>query len=241
MLYILTVFTMIVLISQSVIGQYVCQLSGTPIVQSGSLTAGDPTETGRVVRGGTPSTCVGKANTLQNSTPVNYDSYTYTSPITGCATVDFDATQCGGATTQAVSYSMFNPAAPALNVIGDFGFSTTGNARYSFPVTAGQNFTVVVHDILETPTNVLCTNYTFTVSYRTGCRQPGYDRTNDGKADPTYFRSSTGTWNILNSAGGTNSLLFGLSNDIITAGDYTGMVKLTSAPIVRPRTPGFMA
>ncbi|QYO66123.1 transglycosylase domain-containing protein [Leptolyngbya sp. 7M] len=110
-----------------------------------------------------------------------------------------------------------------------------------FPSTAGQNFTVVVHDILETPTNVLCTNYTFTVSYRTGCRQPGYDRTNDGKADPTYFRSSTGTWNILNSAGGTNSLLFGLSNDIITAGDYTGMVKLTSAPIVRPRTPGFMA
>ena len=191
-------------------------------MQTGALTAADPTQVGRVVRGGIPSTCVGKSNALQNTTPVNQDSYTFTAPVTGCATVEFNALACGGATTQAVAYSTFDPANPATNVIGDFGFSTIGMASFSFPVTSGQNFTVVIHDILETPTNVFCASYTFTISYRTGCRQAGYDRSNDGKADPTYFRPSNGTWNVLNSAGGTNTLLFGLSGDIITAGDYTG-------------------
>lgn len=190
-------------------------------MQSGSLTAGDPMQTGRVVRGGIPSTCTGKSNTLQNATPVNYDAYNYVAPVTGCATVDFNALACAGATTQAVAYSTFNPALPATNVIGDFGFSTTGTASFSFPVTSGVGFTVVVHDILE-GTNVFCPNYSFTITYRTGCRQAGFDKTNDGKADPTVFRPSDGTWNIFNSAGGTDMFQFGLNGDIITAGDYTG-------------------
>lgn len=215
-------FALIFATIQTTFAQYVCQLQPGAVVQTGSLTAGDPTQAGRVVRGGIPSTCIGKSNTLQNSTAVNQDFYTINAPVTGCATVDFDALQCGGATTQAVAYSTFNPAAPATNVIGDFGFSTTGVARFSFPVTQGQNYTIVIHDILETPTNLFCANYTFTITYRTGCRQPGYDRSNDGRADPTYYRPSTGTWSVLNSAGGTNNLLFGLSADIPTAGDYTG-------------------
>ncbi len=204
-------------------------------MQSGSLVGADPTQAGRVVRGGIPSTCTGKSNTLQNSTPVNYDSYTYIPPVTGCATVEFNALACGGATTQAVAYSSFNPATPASNVIGDFGFSTTGTASFSFPVTSGVGFTIVVHDILETPTNALCTNYSYTLSYRTNCRQAGYDRTNDGMADPTYFRPSDGTWNIANSAGGTNTLQFGLNGDIITAGDYTGDGQ-TDVSTYRPST-----
>ncbi len=166
---------------------------------------------------------------------MNYDSYDYVAPVTGCATVDLNALACGGATTQAVAYSTFNPALPANNVIGDFGFSTTGTASFSFPVTTGVGFTIVIHDILETPTNVLCTNYTFTLSYRTGCRQAGYDRTNDGLADPTYFRPSTGTWEILNSAGGTESKMFGLMGDIITPGDYTGDGQ-TDVSTYRPST-----
>lgn len=220
---------------QTTFAQWVCQLQGAPVVQMGSLTAGDPTQTGRVVRGGIPSTCIGKSNTLQNSTPVNQDNYTFMAPVTGCATVDFDASACGGATTQAVAYSSFNPAAPATNVIGDFGFSTTGVSRFSFPVTQGQNYTIVVHDILETPTNVLCTNYTFTVRYRTGCRQPGFDLTNDSRADPTVFRPSTSNWMTASSAGGTLTQNFGLSADIITAGDYTGDGN-TDVSIFRPST-----
>ncbi len=228
-------FAIIILANQTAVSQYVCQPQGSPIVQSGSLTAGDPLQTGRVVRGGIPSTCTGKSNTLQNTTPVNHDPYNFVAPVTGCATVDFNALACGGATTQVVAYSTFNPAAPATNVIGDFGFSTTGNASFSFPVTSGVPFTVVVHDILETPTNAFCTNYTLTLSYRTGCRQAGYDRTNDGKADPTLFRPSTGSWEILNSAGGTESKLFGLSGDIITPGDYTGDGQ-TDVSTYRPST-----
>lgn len=220
--------------NQIAFSQYVCQPQGTPIVQTGSLTAGDPTQAGRVVRGGVPSTCLGKSNTLQNTTAVNEDSYTFTAPVTGCATLDFDATACGGATTQAVAYSNYNPAAPATGVIGDFGFSTIGTARFSFPVTSGQSYTIVVHDILET-TNVLCTSYTFTINYRTGCRQPGFDQTNDKRADPVVFRPGTGQWLTLNSAGGTLTQNFGLSTDLLASGDYTGDGQ-TDVGVFRPST-----
>lgn len=230
---IFVLFAIVILVNQSAASQYVCQPQGAPVMQSGALTAGDPTQAGRINRDGVPSSCTGKTNAIFSATPVVHDAYTFTAPVTGCATVDFNATLCGGATTQMVAYSTFNPATPGTNIIGDFGFSTTGTATFSFPVTSGQMYTLVVHDILETPTNVFCTNYSFNVSYRTGCRQAGYDRTNDGMADPTVFRPSTGTWEILNSAGGTDSQMFGLSGDIITPGDYTGD-GLTDVSTYRP-------
>ena len=227
-------FVLIVMSNQIATSQYVCQPQGAPIVQTGSLTAGDPIQSGRINRDGVPSSCTGKSNALFNPSGVVHDAYTFTAPVTGCATVDFNATACGGATTQMAAYSTYNPATPGSNVIGDFGFSTTGVASFSFPVTSGQMYTLVVHDILET-TNVFCTSYTFTVSYRTGCRQAGFDKSNDGKADPTVFRPSDGTWNIFNSAGGTNSHQFGLMGDIITPGDYTGDGQ-TDLSTYRPST-----
>jgi hypothetical protein len=230
---VVVLFAIVILVNQSATSQYVCQPQGAPIMQSGALTAGDATQAGRINRNAIASSCTGKTNTIFNASAVVQDNYTFAAPVTGCATVDFNASLCGGATTQMVAYSTFNPATPGTNVIGDFGFSTTGVATFSFPVTMGQNFTLVVHDILETPTNMFCTNYSFNVSYRTGCRQAGYDRTNDGQADPTLFRPSTGTWEILNSAGGTDSQLFGASGDIITPGDYTGD-GLTDVSTYRP-------
>ncbi len=120
-------------------------------------------------------------------------------------------------------------------MIGDFGFSTVSVASFSFPVTMGQNYTVVVHDILESPTNVFCPSYSFTITYRTNCRKAGFDQTNDGKADPVVFRPGTGDWLTLNSAGGTLTQNFGLASDVLTPGDYTGDGQ-TDVSVRRPST-----
>jgi len=212
--------------SQSMFSQYSCQLNGAPEVRTGSIVTGDTTQSGRVFRDGIPSSCAGGVPT---AAPVagtyHYDQYTFTNPTgqAACVTVDLDASACGGTannSTQINAYSStFDPANVMTNLVGKPGFSTIGTGSLAFPVAAGASFVVVVHEVAA---NGGCASYTIKVSYRTGCRQAGYDRTNDGKADPTYFTPSTGTWNILNSAGGTNSLLFGLAGDIITPGDYTG-------------------
>jgi hypothetical protein len=221
--------------NQIALSQYVCQPTGSPTVQTGSIVLADPTQNTRVFRDGIPSSCTG-------GTPVSaavagtfhYDSYTFTNPTgqAACVTVDFDFTGCGGNSTQLNAYSTFTPANAGANVIGKPGFSTIAFGSFGFPVAAGASYTLVVHEVAA---NAGCPNYSFTVTYRTNCRQAGYDRSNDGKADPTYFSPSTGTWNILNSAGGTNSLLFGLGTDIITPGDYTGDGQ-TDVSTYRPTT-----
>lgn len=216
----------------SALAQFVCQPSGSPIVTTGTLTVADPTQAGRIVRDGLPSTCTGKSNALQNSTAVRAKSYNFTAPVTGCATVDFNHLGCGGNTTEVVAYSMYNPASPATGVIGDPGFSSTGTGSFSFPVTGGVPFTMVVHEIAP---NSGCASFSFTISYSTSCRTAGYDRTNDGIADPTVFRPSTGDWYALNSAGGISLENFGMTGDIVTPGDYTGDGQ-TDVSIYRPST-----
>lgn len=200
---------------------------GAPIIQTGSIIAGDNQQTNRVNRDGVASSCTGGAPTAAAvAGTYSFDSYNYTNPTgsEACVTVEYDMTGCGGTTnnsTQVNAYSTFNPADAGQNVIGKPGFSTVGTGTLSFKVAAGASFTIVVHGIAAPGTGT-CAAYSYKLTYRTNCRQSGYDRSNDGKADPTYYRPSTGIWNVLNSAGGTNALTFGLSTDIITAGDYTG-------------------
>lgn len=216
------VYCTILAANQAAFSQYVCQINGAPIIQTGSIAAGDPTQSGRVFRDGFASSCTGGAPT---QAPVagtfRYDAYTYTNPTgqAACVTVDYDFTGCGANTTQINAYSTFNPASAGTNVIGKPGFSTIGRASLLFPVAAGGSFTLVVHEVVA---NTGCASYSFAVTYRTGCRQPGFDRTNDGLADPTIFRPSTGDWYVLSSAGGFSSGRFGLSTDTPTPGDYTG-------------------
>lgn len=208
-------------INQSAFAQFVCQITGSPIVQTGSI-AGDPTQTGRVFRDGIPSSCTGGSpSQAAVAGTYQYDAYNYTNP-TGqnvCVNVEYDFTGCGANSTQINAYSTFTPATAGTGVIGKPGFSTVGRGSLLFPVAAGGNFTLVVHEVVA---SAGCANYSFTVTYRTNCRQPGFDETNDGKADATLFRPATSDWYILNSAGGVNIERFGLSTDVLTPGDYTG-------------------
>jgi len=202
-----------------VVAQLNCQRSSS-VTTNGSITTSDPTQTGRIFRDGFPSLCLsGKTVSLSGSAVLHYKSYNFTAPVTGCATVEVNFAGCGSSVMYAAAYSAFNPASPAANVIGDAGASTSTTSTFDFPVTAGQNFTIVVHEVAA---NTGCANFSFTVSYNTGCRQVGFDVTNDGKADPTVFRPPTTDWFTLNSAGGVANQRFGLAGDILTSGDYTG-------------------
>lgn len=226
-------FTLILMSNQIAFSQFVCQPAGSPVTQAGAITTADPIQTGRVRRDGNTSSCTGKTQTLQDSIGVHYDVYNYTSPVAGCATVNFDFNGCGTTvanTTEIVAYSNYNPATPNTGVIGDPGFSSFGSGSFSFPVTSGQNFSIVVHEI---NVNAGCPSYSFTLSYSTACRQAGFDRSNDGRADVTYWRPSDGSWHIINSAGGINRAQFGQSGDITTAGDYTGGGQ-TDLSVYRP-------
>ncbi len=217
-----------------VAAQLVCNIEPGPIMQSGSITAGDMTQTGRINRNGITASCpTGKTNSLFASTVLNRDSYTYLNPTgqNACVNVDVDFSGCG-ATTQAVAYSQYDPANPGNNVIGDFGFSTTGVASFGFPIAAGASFTIVVHEIAA---GSGCASYNFVITYRTSCRQPGYDQTNDRKADPTVFRPSTSNWLTYDPAGGNVTQNFGLASDILTPGNYTG-TKATDVSVYRPST-----
>lgn len=223
----LLLYAVILMANQVASSQYVCQPNGAPIVQTGSITAGDLTQNARINRDGTPSSCTGGAPT---AAPVagtfSYDAYNYTNTTGGeaCVVVEYNMTACGGTannSTQVNAYSTFDPTNPNNNVIGEPGFSTIGTGVLTFKVAAGANFTIVVHGVVTAGTGT-CASYSYSMTLRNNCREPGYDRSNDGKADPTYFRGSNGTWNIFNSIGGTETKTFGLSGDIVTPGDYTG-------------------
>lgn len=214
-------FSIIIVSTRIANAQYVCVPSGTPIPITGSINTADPLQTGRIVRDRLPSSCTGKTNTLQNSTPVRYDVQTFTNPTgkAACVTVDVNFAGCGFNDLEPVAYSVFNPANPAANVIGDLGFSTFESGSFSFRVSAGASFSVVVHEI--TP-NAGCPNYNYTVSYATNCRQPGLDRNNDGIAELGMY-SPQGVWKIFNLTNNTTTFTqFGLNIDTPVIGDYNG-------------------
>jgi hypothetical protein len=212
--------------------QFVCRSFGMPTTVTGSLNNADPQQTGRIMRDSFPSTCTGKTNSLQNSTLVRHDVQTFTNPtgLKACVTVDVNFTGCGVNDIEAVAYSSYNPATPAANVIGDLGFSTFERGSFSFSVNAGASFSIVVHEI--TP-NSGCQNYTYNVSYSTNCRQPGFDRNNDGKAELGVYTSG-GFWNTLDlTNNATSSTKFGLAADIPLVGDFSGDGQ-TDLTVFRP-------
>jgi len=220
---VLTTIVLFLFLPETAYFQLTCQVTGSPQIRSGAIAASDPMQTGRVVRDGAPSTCTGKANVLQNTIGVHYDSYAFTNsePSEVCVRVDVDFSGCGDNQTGIAAYSNFDPANPSSNLLGDLGFSTIGVGSFSFPVAAGATYKIVVHEIEP---NFGCQNYTFTVSQAKSCRQPGFDLFRDGKADLTMFNTVTGIWRNLDSRDDTTitSLRWGLPNDKPVVGDFTG-------------------
>lgn len=123
-------------------------LDTTAPTSGNGFTAATGTQTGRLVRNSVASTCAApKASPgLNDSTPNRrYDSYTFTASLTGCITVNLTVTGTSVLFTSAYTGN-YNPASVTANYLADAG-SSGPNITYSFNVTAGQQYTIVVHEV----------------------------------------------------------------------------------------------
>lgn len=130
---------------------------------SGSIGAGDPTQTGRLNRSGIGRTCAapGPIPPLVDSVARRYDAYTFTNSSNATACVTVSATSGCGTNLFYVAYlGSFNPANIQMNYLADPGASFAGTATWSFNVPAGQSFVLVFHEVATTG----CASYTATVS-----------------------------------------------------------------------------
>jgi hypothetical protein len=136
---------------------------------TGTITAGDPTQTARLFRDGIASTCAdeGPNPGPTSSGPHHYDEYglTNTGAVSACVTVNqtVDMATCTGTNFVFVAaYSpSFNPADVAQNWIADGGTSPNPTGPFSFDVPAGANFRLVVSEV--TP-DAGCGGYTLDVT-----------------------------------------------------------------------------
>ncbi|HJR08621.1 MAG TPA: M36 family metallopeptidase [Pyrinomonadaceae bacterium] len=140
-----------------------CQAIGTPV--NGQIAPGDPTQTQRVFRGGTPSDCNNRPFPGVNADPSpvlrRFDQYTYvnSSASPACIRVTFTANNAG---IHSVAYlGAYNPANISQNYLGDYGAAYVANtfASYSFTVPAGATYVIVFHEI--TPNTPATIDYTF--------------------------------------------------------------------------------
>jgi hypothetical protein len=217
--------------------QVSCLRQANPITIQGSINVGDVQQAGRISRDGRPSNCSGSTSSLENNVALRRDAHNFTNPFneTVCVRADFDFTGCGGNQTMLTAYSNYNPAAPGSNVIGDPGFSTINRGSFLFSVGPNANYTMVIHEV---EANTGCPLYNVKLTYLSDCRQPGFDATNDGKADPTIYRpSAISKWWTVDSESG-NFLIrdFGTVGDVVTGGsDYTGD-GVSDVSVYRPST-----
>jgi hypothetical protein len=118
-----------------------------------SYTATTGTQTGRLNRNGVISTCSSPKGTpvLQDSTAGRrYDAYTFTASASGCTTVTLSTTLNNSANNMYVAVygsGGYVPTAIQTNYLADWGVTTAGLVTVGFNATAGQQFTVVVHEI----------------------------------------------------------------------------------------------
>jgi hypothetical protein len=213
------------------VSQNECNIVSGPLVTTGSITADDPNQVGRLFRTITnTTTCqrLGPAAT-SGTTALDFDQYSFTNDNVSsvCVFVDLDATGCGVATNQIsmAAYSgSYNPASILANLIAEPGGSTGQNfaTSMSFTVAPGATYVIVVHNINGGST---CPSYTLRRTITTNCRKGGVDHDADGQADLTVWRpsASNSIWGSRSLA--TNSTVLanlGSIGDIPVAADYDG-------------------
>lgn len=116
-------------------------------------TATTGTQTGRLNRNGLISSCASPkaAPALQDSTVGRrYDAFTYTASASGCMTITLATTNNNAANN--IYLAVYNsagyvPTSVTSNYLADWGVTTAGLVTVSFNATAGQQFTIVVHEI----------------------------------------------------------------------------------------------
>jgi len=134
-----------------------------PTVPPGFTSAITGTQVGRINRFLPPSSCgVDKANPgLQTNVGVRqFDAYTFTACSDSCVTMSIN-TGAGNINLFPVVYKgAFNPANLTANYYADPGSSASG-AAFSFNVTTGQTYTIVVHEV--NPGGGIGNNYTMNI------------------------------------------------------------------------------
>jgi hypothetical protein len=140
--------------------------SCTPIVVTGSIDTGDPTQTDRLFRSGIPQTCPASNTcaTFGDGLPRHYDSYTFrnTTDATQCVNIDTN-TACTGTNFIFIGAYLgsFDPANVCTNWIGDSGSSPNPDQPFQVDVDNGQTLVVVVSEV--TP-DASCPGYTVTIT-----------------------------------------------------------------------------
>lgn len=125
--------------------------STPPFSVTGTLAAGDTTQTGRLTRSFVPSTCAAPKVCPGTNTTVGarfFDSYTFTNSgsVTACITVSLaDTTMSANAYCVAYAGS-FSPTSLCTNFLADMGV-TDELTTMSFSVSAGATCVIVVHEI----------------------------------------------------------------------------------------------
>ena len=145
---------MIVALSISAFGVTISETLDTTVPAANpSYRANTGTQTGRLTRNGIASVCGSlKANPGTNPTTGlrQYDEYRFVALSSGCLTVTLS--NAGDNTLFGTAYNQSGivPANPSSNYIADMGLSpttTTTTRSFSFIVTAGQIFNIVIHEV----------------------------------------------------------------------------------------------
>ena len=170
-----------------------------PVVVQGSIDSSDPTQNGRLFRGGIASTCGAPNNCSTLSGSFHYDLYQFqnTSNAQICVTVTLD-TACTGTNFifSGAYLNSFDPNNICLNNVGDPGVSPNGApVTYQFYVPANTTFYI---NVAEVTSGGGCSGYTVTVD-----GLPGTCNTTPTVTPTTGAITSTPTATPTCGAGGT--------------------------------------